>query len=256
MAVDHRVRDDNPRVVVSNQDTIHRDLVAVVRKHEESRYRRPIAAHNKMLFQRLGRIVGRRGDPLIFDSGCGDGESTRRLALRYPNHLVIGIDKSRARLARGRAMAPLDNLLLVHGDCIDLWRLALAAGWTVEQHYLLYPNPWPKAKHLRRRWHGHPVFGCLVALGGLLEVRTNWENYVAEFALALATIGAGEAGVERMIVEDPLTPFERKYLAGGHALYRLSTRLPTGGASLPVEALSDPFNGGRAVEDREREEPR
>ena len=34
-----------------------------------------------------------------------------------------------------------------------------------EQHYLLYPNPWPKAKHLQRRVHGHGSFPLLLQLG-------------------------------------------------------------------------------------------
>ena len=52
----------------------------------------------------------------------------------------------------------------------------------------LYPNPWPKKKHLGRRWHGAPVFPALVKLGGELEMRSNWQTYLDEFALALACL--------------------------------------------------------------------
>ena len=259
MPVDPIAHDGNSRAVTSNQNAIHRDLFAVVRKHEKCRYRRPIAAHSKTEFKRLDRIVGARSGPLILDSGCGDGESTRVLARRYPDHLVIGIDKSRARLARAPAKGSLNNLIMVHGDCIDLWRLAYGAGWAVERHYLLYPNPWPKAKHLQRRWHGHPVFICLAALGGLLEVRSNWKTYVEEFALALTTIGAGKASIERLRAPHPLTAFERKFLTSGHALYRLSTRLPPGHVSPhPIDAPPGEeyaVNRRPVVEDREQPAP-
>ena len=213
------------RIVTSNQSTVNRHLVAVVRKHRIFRYRRPVAAHSRAQFEQLDAIVNAHGGPLILDSGCGNAEFSRTLAGHYSDHLVIGIDKSRARIGRAAATEATENLVLVRAECADLWRLADTAGWPVERHYLLYPNPWPKAKHLQRRWHGHPVFSTLVALGGLLELRSNWEIYVNEFALALETLGAGRAEVERLNLQVPATPFERKYLASGHGLYRLSIRL-------------------------------
>lgn len=36
----------------------------------------------------------------------------------------------------------------------------------------------------KRRWHGHPVFPLLVALGGRLVVRTSWDGYLREFRVA------------------------------------------------------------------------
>jgi tRNA (guanine-N7-)-methyltransferase len=215
----------NSRIVTSNQPTVHRDLEPVVRRHANFPYRRPVAAHNRTQFARLDSIVVAHGGPLILDSGCGNGESTLSLARHYPHHLVIGIDKSRTRSARAGTAGSAENLRIAWGDCIDLWRLACDAEWPVERHYLLYPNPWPKAKHLQRRWHGHPVFSTLVALGGLLELRSNWQIYVEEFALALATVDAGRAKVETLDPLKPMTSFERKYLTSGHILYRLSARL-------------------------------
>lgn len=212
------------RVVTSNQPAVHRDLTAVVRKHKKFPYRRPMAAHSRTQFARLDSCVCAHGGPLILDSGCGNGEYTRSLARSHPDHLVIGIDKSRVRCARAATPESLENLLIVRGDCVDLWRLAHHAQWPVERHYLLYPNPWPKAKHLRRRWHGHPVFSTLVALGGFFELRSNWEIYVAEFALALESFDTASADIGRLTPEQPMTSFERKYLRSGHPLYRLSIR--------------------------------
>lgn len=162
---------------------------------------------------------------MILDSGCGNGESARALAHTYPDRLVVAIDKSQARIAKARAGEARGNLVIARADCVDIWRLAHAARWPVERHLLLYPNPWPKAKHLRRRWHGHPVFTTLVALGGRIEVRSNWEIYVAEFALALATLGTGRAEVRQLRPDQPLGAFERKYLASGQPLYQVSAAL-------------------------------
>ncbi|MFP6682216.1 MAG: methyltransferase domain-containing protein [Gammaproteobacteria bacterium] len=216
----------NSAVVTSNQHFVHRELASVVSKHLKYQYRRPIAPFSRELFEHLQHIVDRHGGPLILDSGCGNGESAHALAQKFPAHLIIGIDKSRTRIANSERQGRLPNLCIVRGDCVDLWRLAVQADWPVEQHYLLYPNPWSKAKHLRRRWHGHPVFGSLIALGGFLEVRSNWKIYVSEFAAALEIVGANDTELTRLKPSLITTPFEAKYLASGHNLFQLRIQLP------------------------------
>ena len=91
--------------------------------------------------------------------------------------------------------------------------------------YLLYPNPWPKIGHLARRWHGHPVFPTLLELGGVLECRSNWRIYVEEFCFAVARLTPHTPRCEPYSPREALTPFERKYLASGHALYRAVVKL-------------------------------
>jgi len=96
----------------------------------------------------------------------------------------------------------------------------LDAGIPPVRHYLLYPNPWPKIGQLARRWHGHPVFPTIVALGGELECRSNWRIYIEEFALALTQLSGQPLQCEAYAPASPITPFEKKYLASGHELWR------------------------------------
>ena len=124
---------------------------------------------------------------MVLDSGCGTGESTVLLARRYPDCLVVGVDKSAARLDKAPQLPA--NARLLRADLADIWRLMDDAGWKLAQHYLLYPNPWPKPAQLKRRWHGHPVFPDLLVLGGRLVLRSNFEVYVDEFARALELAG-------------------------------------------------------------------
>lgn len=103
---------------------------------------------------------------------------------------------------------------------------------------------------LQRRWHGHPIFPVIVAMGGRIEVRASWEGYLHEFRAAYISsfetfvddadqallqpqqklrIGAVEsldlvegndaecAGAENM----PITNFEAKYVRLGLPVYRL-----------------------------------
>jgi tRNA G46 methylase TrmB len=88
----------------------------------------------------------------------------------------------------------------------------------------LYPNPWPKPDHLQRRWHGSPLWPSILALGGRLELRSNWRVYVDEFAQALALTGAS-AQLEICSVSAPLTPFERKYQLSGQTCWRCISEL-------------------------------
>lgn len=162
------------------------------------------------------------GSPFILDSGCGTGSSTQSLADDHPGHLVIGVDQSIARLARSGLTSSIHqkaNCVLVRAELATFWRLLLKDGLVPERNLLLYPNPWPKPGHLARRWHGHPVFPDLLALGGEVELRSNWEVYVLEFARAVQLATGAVIMPRRIQPETAISPFEKKYLERGHSLY-------------------------------------
>jgi len=215
-------------LVHSGQTGIHPRLDEIVRKHLAATWSQPLHRPSVDAWQELQNdgVLG-AGRPLILDSGCGTGESTRRLAGRYPGHLVIGVDRSPKRLGAGGATSVVfqcENYVLLRSELATFWRLLLDSGFTPERHFLLYPNPWPKSGHLMRRWHGHPVFPVLLALGGGIEMRCNWEIYAREFARA-AGIATGEIiGVEEFMPEIVMSLFERKYLERCQSLY--SVRIP------------------------------
>ncbi len=217
----------NSRVPASTQTDIHPHLSMLVDRHAGTSFLKPYADYNRAAFtaslERYQRTAA--GGPLILDSCCGVGESSRILARAFPDHYVIGVDQSAVRLARGQRCWQEGcgwpaNLDLVRADVVDYWRLLHAADIRLNRHYLLYPNPWPKITQLRRRWHGHPVFPVLLGLGGRLECRSNWPVYLAEFCLAVQQMTQRAAVYEPYLPEPPITPFERKYWASGHRLYR------------------------------------
>ena len=206
------------REVASNQVAAHPRVVEAAAKHLAKPWSPPIAAHTRGAFERwLEHRVGDRR-PLVLDSGCGNGESTLALAAEFSDHAVTGIDRSAARL-RARA----GDARLVRAELAQFWHLARGAGVRLARHCLFYPNPWPKSVHYLRRWHAHPAFADLLALGGELELRTNWRIYVEEFALVLRASGV-ESDVAPLVVESPVSPFERKYVRSNHALWRLTAR--------------------------------
>jgi len=214
----------NARAVTSNQLVPHVQLLELLQKHLNSPYQAPIAAHNRDAFALASAFIAQAQRPLVLDSGCGTGFSTLRLAELHQNSWVIGVDRSLDRLTRQDKPNLPENCLLVRADLVDFWRLATADEWRLQHHYLLYPNPWPKKTHLKRRWHGHPVFPSILALQGVVELRTNWAIYAEEFALAMDYFGQ-QSQLQTLTIKQPLPPFEKKYHARQHALYQCVVNL-------------------------------
>ena len=218
------------RPVHSNQTEPHARLAEVVARHLEHEFLKPLAPFGEPAFEQAIEAWQAHGGSLLIDAGCGVGLSTRRLAQQFPDAFVVGVDQSAHRLGRHRRWsAPLPTqFLTVRADLVDFWqRMALAKIRPLRQ-YLLYPNPWPKKTQLQRRWHAHPIFPTVVRLGGYLECRSNWKIYIDEMAIALQQVTGREVHSERYPVTPvaALTPFEQKYAASGHALWRCSIQLP------------------------------
>ncbi|WP_371187162.1 tRNA (guanosine(46)-N(7))-methyltransferase TrmB [Thalassotalea maritima] len=213
------------KAIVSNQPGIHENLADIVNKHLSSTFKKPISAHTLEAFEQVDLLVKQHQGPVILDACCGVGQSTRILAKRNPEALVIGVDKSDNRINRNVVDHwQADNFVLLRADLNDFYRLVVEANWPVEQHYILYPNPWPKAKHIGRRWHGSAVFPYILKVGKSLHLRSNWQLYLQEFLFA-----AQIAGFQGLIADvndsEPLTPFEAKYQASGQKCWRLDINL-------------------------------
>ncbi|WP_163936584.1 tRNA (guanosine(46)-N(7))-methyltransferase TrmB [Paraferrimonas sp. SM1919] len=215
---------NDSRVITTNQNGLNEQLDEVVLKHLQTPFKKPISTHTQAAFDELDAVVKASTKPLILDSCCGVGESTRELSKRHPKALIIGLDKSAHRLGKHEASSEHGEYYLARVDLNDFWRLAVAAGWQPSHHYLLYPNPWPKAKHLQRRWHGASVFPSIIALGGKLELRSNWAIYLQEFQRALELAGH-QSQFNELLTDNPITPFERKYQASGQQLWQLQCTL-------------------------------
>lgn len=199
------------------QISVHPSLVTTVKKYAKSEFLRPIPSHQLDVFLTIEQFIKKTTAPLIIDSGCGTGHSSLNLAQMYPDHLVIGIDKSFCRLKRGSAKNP-GNLFLVRGELIDLWRLLAKAKLSIKRHYLFYPNPWPKIGHLKRRFHAHPIFHTMVSLAPYFELRTNWDIYAKECYTALKVLGK-RPSLSLKTDNEPISLFEKKYLKDSCSLY-------------------------------------
>ena len=168
----------------------------------------PLNAPSMVAFDEAALWLNERFDndrPIVLDSGCGKGLSTLRLAQKFPDAVVIGVDRSEGRVAKGQRLELPENALLVRAELATFWRLMLEAEHAqssarrglsasrVSKHYLLYPNPQPKPGRLNLRWHGHASLPVLLAIGDDLELRSNWRVYLEEFSQATSLTAAAAA---------------------------------------------------------------
>lgn len=235
------MKQNNPSSQVrSTQVAAHPRLEQQLRRHLDSEWRQVPQQPTVDAFNALSQFESFSEQKIILDSGCGTGESTRLIAAHYPDCLVIGIDKSAARLGRLNAASyphREGNVIWLRAELAGFWALAQKAGWRLHRHFLLYPNPWPKPGQLKRRWHGHSVFPTLLKLGGRLEMRCNWDIYAAEFALAVQ-IATGLCVRPEQLSSSPITtPFERKYRNSGHQLFTVITPELPGEPAIPQPLL-------------------
>jgi len=119
------------------------------RRHVCSRL---IAQSPESLTNRLDlEKIFRRKAPLHVDLGCGDGSFLCALAQRLPDKNFLGIERLSGRVrSSARKAASLDNVRLLQMESFYAVRYLLPAE-SVETFYLLFPDPWPKRRHHRRR---------------------------------------------------------------------------------------------------------
>ena len=208
--------------VVSTQTGIHPRLEEIVTRHLKYPFLKPLALHTCAAYKKM-LAIWKGTSPLILDAGCGTGDSTRYLAQQHKNSFVVGVDQSAHRLAKAASLP--ENALLIRADVTDFWRLLAADQIKLSLHTWFYPNPWPKAEQVQRRWYAHPAFTAVLALGGRLEVRSNWPIFMHELALALKVAGCVPPPIVPITPVQPISLHERKYHASLHPLYKLEIHL-------------------------------
>lgn len=213
-------------IVTSNQESIHDDLSDILKRYKGQKYQRPIAEFSKATFEHLKKWIQEHSNKeLVLDMGCGTGESSYHLALKYPDKLIIGIDKSLDRLERNNDFKKksYENLKLVRGELLDLWYLfyLYREEFTFYKQYILYPNPWPKKKLVKKRFHANPIWPFIIEVCPHIEMRTNWKIYAKEFIFAYKFMTGISPKLDTLNVEKPITTFERKYNLSEQELYKV-----------------------------------
>ncbi|WP_448584919.1 tRNA (guanine(46)-N(7))-methyltransferase TrmB [Thermaurantiacus sp.] len=172
--------------------------------------------------------------PLALEVGFGKGEHLAFQAGRHPDWGFVGAEPYRNGVAG--LLAEIDerglaNIRIHEGDALDvLERLPEGALAAV---YLLHPDPWPKARHAKRRFVNPGPIGLLatrMAPGAELRIATDHPLYLRHTLAVMQHVPAfewtaeGPADWETIPPDWPDTRFARKARALGHTIWRLTYR--------------------------------
>lgn len=161
------------------------------------------------------------GRPLWLEIGFGAGEHLVAQAEAHPEVGIIGCEPYVNGVAMALARierAGVDNARLHAGDAREL--IELLPDDAVVRAFLLYPDPWPKARHARRRFASRENLAALaraMPAGAELRIATDIAGY-AEHTLAEAAESPGwrvAADAAEPWVGWPGTRYEAKALAAG-----------------------------------------
>lgn len=170
--------------------------------------------------QLFGRVA-----PLHIDLGCGDGSFLQSLAREQPDRNFLGIERLLRRVRKSdRKAAVLPNMRIIRSETMFLLKHLLPPA-SVDCFYLLFPDPWPKRRHHRRRlvtpefldatWSG-------LTASGLVYLATDDDNYFAAICQLLKR--TAQFTVMNSAWRLPATTFEKKFIGGGSSIHRLTLR--------------------------------
>jgi tRNA (guanine-N7-)-methyltransferase len=179
----------------------------------------------------LDAVFGRRA-PRILEIGFGMGETTAAIAEESPQQDYIGVEVHTpgvGGLCKLIAEKELSNLRIIQHDAVEVARDMIPAG-SLDGIHLFFPDPWPKARHHKRRLIQPPFVALLASrlkAGGYLHCATDWENYAEQMLDVLAaepSLANTASGYAPRPAYRPLTKFERRGLRLGHSVWDLVFR--------------------------------
>jgi tRNA (guanine-N7-)-methyltransferase len=173
--------------------------------------------------------------PVEIEIGIGKGRFLLAAATARPQVLHVGIEWANQflRIAESRAQKyGLTNVRFARVDALDLLQQSIPSA-SITAYYVFYPDPWPKARHHKRRFLQSSTalhIARTLVEGGTLHVCTDhadyWEWIDDVFRDHAAFDRLPEFGGDAfpLPVDEPLTNFEDKYLVEGRERYRASWR--------------------------------
>ena len=177
----------------------------------------------------FGRVA-----PRVCEIGFGNGDNLLALATAHPEQDFLGVEVHRPGVGRvllALEQARLTNVRVVCHDAVEVLAGQLAPD-SLAQILILFPDPWPKKRHHKRRLLQAP-FAALAASrlapGGVLRLATDWRPYALEMLAVLgATAGLANLAADGGFVERPAarqaTRFERRGERLGHEVFDLAFR--------------------------------
>ena len=173
----------------------------------------------------LSLLFGRTA-PVVLEIGFGMGDVTAAMAAADPGRDYLAAEVHTPGIGNLLALVGeqgLTNVRVAHGDALELVRRL--APESLDAVHVFFPDPWPKARHHKRRLirpGNVALLSRVLRPGGVLHCATDWPHYAAEMAEVLAA--------DPLLVRDeraarrPETKFERRGVHAGRPITDLVFR--------------------------------
>ncbi|ATE63600.1 tRNA (guanine(46)-N(7))-methyltransferase TrmB [Rhizorhabdus dicambivorans] len=175
-----------------------------------------------------------RAMPLELEIGFGRGEHMAWQASQHPDHGFIGcepfLDGVVGALMKVDELT-LDNVRIHMGDAIEV--LERLPDASLERAWLLHPDPWPKARHAKRRFMNAGPIGLIARKmkpGGEFRFGTDHPVYVRWAMMVMGRspdfewLGERPSDFLTRPADWPETRYEAKARAKGHEVWYMTYR--------------------------------
>ena len=160
--------------------------------------------------------------PLIIDIGFGNGDLLVSLANQYAQTQFVGIEVYDAGI--GHCLKLIDennlkNLKIISGDAVEVLKFGMADA-SISEINLLFPDPWPKKRHHKRRIINDGFIQLIskkLIPNGLVNISTDWENYAEQIDGLFS--GRRDFKKKRFSERVLSTKFEKRGIVLGHEIY-------------------------------------
>jgi len=180
-----------------------------------------------------GKLLAPNNEGVTLEIGFGDGEALLALAKQSPQGHFIGIDPHRpgaGRLLLQLEREEVENVRLIIGDAAEI--VPSIEPKSLRQILVLFPDPWPKKRHHKRRLLTPEFLRILsekLQPQGSLHIATDWHEYAEEILNALDETSSllNEAGQLACCARPdwrPVTKYEQRGLRLGHKVFDIAAK--------------------------------
>ena len=177
------------------------------------------------------KTIFKREAPVVCEIGFGDGASLAEIACLNPDINYLGIEVHTpgvGRLLKTIEREKIENLRLINHDAVEVLSRYVADESLAGVH-LFFPDPWPKARHHKRRILNKKFINLIAKKlipGGFFYLATDWQNYAEQMMEVLSQtkafknqFGKGQFAPDRC--GRPKTKFEQRGNRLGHDVWDL-----------------------------------
>jgi len=162
-------------------------------------------------------------EKIILEIGFGNGENTSFLASKNPNALIVGSEvylSGIGSLLNNIAKNSLKNIKIFDQDVREL--LFKLPNKIFDEIYIICPDPWPKARHHKRRLIKHDFLKILAKVlkkNGTAYISTDWQNYAESIEEELEKTKDQFSFTQISNEGMPITRFQQRAIKEGRSIY-------------------------------------